>query len=266
MTTAYIALGSNVGDRLENLARAISALADVPDTYVQAASNAYESQPAYVVDQPVFANGVVVVETSLDADQLLDYLLGIEDDMGRERVVENGPRIIDLDILLFGDEEISADDLVVPHPRMLERDFVVTPLLEVAPHVRMPGGERIHRDFAKIGAVTADLGAIPDLGAESNDPVIPGEWVVIAESDRENDVVAGWDSGLALKREALEEADIPYAFDPYEPESAMDPFGMPMTFKLMVRAADRERAEELIVELMAAEPKFPEGFAGELEE
>ena len=173
MTTAYIALGSNIGDRLCNLGTAVSALSILPQTHVQAASHAYESLPAYLTDQPAFANAVLVVETGLDADQLLDYLLGIEDDMGRERVMDNGPRVIDLDLLLFGDEEISTDDLVVPHPRMLERDFVVTPLLEVAPHVRLPGGGRIHRDDVTVGAVTADLGLIPDLGEESNDPVIP---------------------------------------------------------------------------------------------
>jgi 2-amino-4-hydroxy-6-hydroxymethyldihydropteridine diphosphokinase len=266
MTTAYIALGSNIGDRLCNLATAVSALSILPQTHVQAASHAYESLPAYLTDQPAFANAVVVVETGLDADQLLDYLLGIEDDMGRERVLDNGPRVIDLDLLLFGDEEIATDDLVVPHPRMLERDFVVTPLLEVAPHVRLPDGGRIHRDDVTVGAVTADLGLIPDLGEESNDPVIPGEWVVVAENDRENDLAAGWDSGLSLKKEALEEAGIPVAFDPYEPETSMDPFGMPTSFKLMVPAADSQRAEKLIAALMAAKPRFPKGLVGEPEE
>ena len=266
MTTAYIALGSNIGDRLTNLATAVLALSILPDTHVAAASHAYESLPAYLTDQPAFANAVVVIETGLDADQLLDYLLGIEDDMGRERMAENGPRVIDLDLLLFGDDEIVTEDLIVPHPRMLERDFVVTPLLEVAPHVRLPGGGRIHRDDATVGAVTADLGPIPDLGEESNDPVIPGQWVVVAENDRENDLAAGWDSGLTLKREALEEAGIPFAFDPFEPEASMDPFGMPTSFKLLVPVADRQRAEELLAALMAAEPQFPEGFVGESDE
>src|SRR5512141_395675 len=102
MTTSYIALGSNVGDRLANLSEALEAISEIPETHVQRASNAYESEPAYNLAQPPFANAVVEVDTDLEADQLLGYLQSIEEEMGRVRTEENGPRVIDLDILLFG--------------------------------------------------------------------------------------------------------------------------------------------------------------------
>lgn len=257
MATAYIALGSNEGDRLMNLGRAVDALAELPDTHVTRASHAYESEPAYVTDQPLFANAVAEIETDLAAEPLLRLLQQIEDSLGRARGALNGPRTIDLDILLLGDEELSTPELTIPHPGLAERDFVLTPLLEIAPRLHMPDGSLLQRESATVGAVIGDLGAIPDLGALHNDPVLPGEWVDIADGDRDQDVVAGWDPELMLKREVLEQAEIPYNWDPYEPETTTDPFGLPIQFKLLVPASYRERAVALIAEVMAAKPQFP---------
>jgi 2-amino-4-hydroxy-6-hydroxymethyldihydropteridine diphosphokinase len=257
MPTAYIALGSNEGDRLLNLGRAVDALTDLPDTRVTAVSHAYESEPAYVTDQPLFANAVAAVETDLESEPLLGYLQQIEESLGRVKTTENGPRTIDLDILLMGDEESHTDELTIPHPGMLERDFVVTPLLEIAPRVHLPDGTLVTREGATAGAVIGDLGAIPDVGALHNDPVLPGEWVDVADGSRDQDVVAGWDPQLMLIREILEQAEIPFRWDPYEPEATTDPFGLPMQFRILVPESDRAHALALIAEVMAAEPEFP---------
>jgi 2-amino-4-hydroxy-6-hydroxymethyldihydropteridine diphosphokinase len=263
MPTAYLALGSNEGDRLLNLGRAVDALSELPDTRIIAVSHAYESEPAYLEQQPLFANAVVAIETDLESEQLLAYVRRIEDSMGRVRGVENGPRSIDVDILLVGDDDLQSADLTVPHPRMLERDFVVTPLLEIAPRIHLPDGTRVSRENATVGEVIGDLGAVPDVGALHNDPVLPGEWVDIADGNRDQDVVAGWDPQLMLVREVLEQAEIPYRWDPYEPEATTDPFGLPMEFRLLVPEGYRNKAVELIAAVMAAEPQFP---ADQLEE
>ncbi|NTU72382.1 MAG: 2-amino-4-hydroxy-6-hydroxymethyldihydropteridine diphosphokinase [Coriobacteriia bacterium] len=263
MTTAYIGIGSNEGDRLANLALALGALADLPDTHVRAASLAYETEPAYHMDQREFANAVVELDTRLEPEQLLRHLNAVEDEMGRVRTIENGPRVIDLDILTFGDEEISTPDLTIPHPHLLERDFVVTPLLAIAPRLHLPDGTRVTHDGATIGLIVDELGPIPDLGRFVNEPVLAPDWVPVAESARENDVVAGWDAHLMFQREALEEAGIPFAWDPYEPETSMDPFGLPARFQLLVPVADVARASRLLAELETAEVVYPEEFAGE---
>jgi 2-amino-4-hydroxy-6-hydroxymethyldihydropteridine diphosphokinase len=263
MTTAYIGIGSNEGDRIANLAAAVDALSEVTDTHVERASHAYESEPAYVTDQPRFANAVVEITTDLEALQLLGYLHEIEDTLGRIRGEENGPRTIDLDILTFGDEESSSDELTIPHPLMTERSFVVVPLHEIAPHFRMPDGTRLHNDAATEGAVVADLGPIPDLGVMHNEPVLAPDWVEVSTCDAGQDVVTGWDAAISLQREVLEDAGIPYAFDPYEPDAAMDPFGMPVTFRILVPAEYGESAKKLIAEVLAAEPQFPEGLEGD---
>jgi 2-amino-4-hydroxy-6-hydroxymethyldihydropteridine diphosphokinase len=257
MPTAYIALGSNEGNRLLNLGRAVDALSELPETRVTAVSHAYESEPAYLEQQPLFANAVVALETELESEQLLGYLQQIEESMGRVRTAENGPRLIDLDILLLGDEDSQSPDLTIPHPGLLERDFVVTPLLEIAPRIHLPDGTRVTSDNAKVGLVIGDLGAVPDIGALHNDPVLPGEWVDIADGTRDQDVVAGWDPQLMLIREILEQAEIPYRWDPYEPEVTADPFGLPMQFRIMVPEASRGTALELIAAVMAAPPEFP---------
>ena len=263
MTTAYIGLGSNVGDRVANMGRALAAIAGLPETHVAHASLVYESEPAYHVDQPLFANAVIAIETGLSPEQLLRELAQIEDNMGRVRAEANGPRVIDLDILIFGDEEIASDELTVPHPGLLERDFVVTPLLDIAPRLRLPDGTRPERENATVGLVIRELGSMPDVGVSANEPLLAEEWVVVAESSGEQDFSAGWDTGLQFKAEALEEAGIPHAWDPYPPESSADPFGLPLTYKIVVPAENAARATRLFSDLAAAEPQFPTGLLGD---
>lgn len=259
ITTAYIGLGSNVGDRLGNLSRAIDAVAHLPETHVTEVSHAYETAPAYLEDQPAFVNAVIEVETGLEADALLSYLLGIEDEMGRVRREENGPRVIDLDLLLFGDEERESESLTLPHPRLLERDFVVTPLLEIAPEVELPGGYHPRRASVTMGPIVRDLGRIPDAGAAHNMPIEETEWVAVAESEGPQTPIGGFDAGLQFKREVLEQEGIPYAFEPFEPGIDTDVLGRPRSFSLVVPAEYAERVMALLEELDAAAPQIPAG-------
>ncbi|KAF0208785.1 MAG: 2-amino-4-hydroxy-6-hydroxymethyldihydropteridine diphosphokinase [Actinomycetota bacterium] len=171
-TLAYIGLGSNLGDRAANLAAALRAIGSLPDTEGLGVSRAYESEPWGGVEQPAYANAVAVVATDLRADQLLDALHDIEAALGRIRGGRFGPRTIDLDILLFGDEEWERADLTIPHPRMLERAFVVAPLLEVDPRATMPDGAPVTRERATLGRITGVLGAIPGFGRST---VLPAE-------------------------------------------------------------------------------------------
>ena len=142
MTKAYIALGSNLGDREGTIRAAIDRLSRTPGVQVTHVSSLFENAavggPA---NSPAFLNAAIAVETTLTARELLDRLMTIERDLGRERR-ERGqrwaPRTIDLDILLFGDAIIREDDLTIPHPRMHERTFVLQPLAEIAPDATHP--------------------------------------------------------------------------------------------------------------------------------
>lgn len=148
MHIAYIGLGSNLGDREENLNLAV-ALIKKSKIQVEARSSIYETQPQGVEDQPWFLNMVARVKTGLGARELLRILQGIEDQMGRKRVVHWGPRVIDLDVLVFDQQEIHEEDLEIPHPRMTERAFVLVPLLEIAPDVTLPGGKPV-KEFLSL--------------------------------------------------------------------------------------------------------------------
>ena len=129
---AYIALGSNMGDAAANLREAVAALGLVPGVTVTKVSGFYVTAPWGYADQPDFTNACCEVETSLSPEALLGVCLGIEAGMGRVRVIKNGPRVIDLDLLLYGGEERHTDELTLPHPRMWEREFVLRPLLDLA--------------------------------------------------------------------------------------------------------------------------------------
>lgn len=260
MTTAYISMGSNMGDRLGNLSKAADAVTHVPDTHVTKVSHAYESAPAYDTDQPAFLNAVIEVESTLEPTVLLEALLGIEDEMGRVREQANGPRVVDLDLLSFGDTEMTTDKLVLPHPGIAERDFVVTPLLEIAPRFQLPSGKHLRRSEALYGAVLRDYGAVPDSGAEHNMPIGAVDWVVVASSSDGVDSFAGFDASLGLKRQVLDAERIPYAFEPYEPAGDIDPFGLQVTFSLLVPEEYAQKARALFVSVDAAEPVFPEEF------
>ncbi len=135
----FLALGSNLGHREENLENAITALAR-QDIGLIARSSIYETEPQDVADQPWFLNMVIECETRCFPLQLLAVLLKIERELGRlqTNVVRRGPRIIDLDILLFGNISMQTPQLTIPHPRMSERRFVLEPLLEIAPELKHP--------------------------------------------------------------------------------------------------------------------------------
>jgi 2-amino-4-hydroxy-6-hydroxymethyldihydropteridine diphosphokinase len=136
---AAIGLGANLGDAAGSLRDAIARIDALPETRVLARSSLWRSAP-YEASGPDFHNAVVIVETRLDAFSLLDGLHCIEDGAGRERPYRNAPRTLDLDLLLYGDARIDAPPrLVVPHPRMAQRAFVLRPLLEVAPDATIPG-------------------------------------------------------------------------------------------------------------------------------
>lgn len=137
-TTAYLGLGSNLGDRLTNLQRAVDLLAAQRNVTVVRSSRVYETDPVGPA-QPDFLNAVIEVETSLPARGLLRSCQEVERALGRERSERWGPRTIDVDILTFDDERIDESDLVVPHPRIRERGFVLTPLLELDADPPLPG-------------------------------------------------------------------------------------------------------------------------------
>jgi 2-amino-4-hydroxy-6-hydroxymethyldihydropteridine diphosphokinase len=161
VSIAFVGLGSNTGDRLESLSAALRAITALDGVHVLDVSRAYESEPWGVPEQPLFANAVARLDVRRGADALLVALKGIEEQMGRLPTERFGPRIIDLDVLLYGDEEWAALDLVLPHPRLLERDFVVTPLLEIAPLAKLPDGTRVTPAGATAGRVVGDLGPVP---------------------------------------------------------------------------------------------------------
>lgn len=134
--TVYLALGSNLGDRLENLKAAVSALE--PDIHPRCCSAVYETPPWGYLDQPQFLNQVVQAETDLEPADLLRRLKAIEAQLGRQETFRYGPRLIDLDILFYDDLVIESPPLIIPHPRMQERAFVLVPLAELAAELRHP--------------------------------------------------------------------------------------------------------------------------------
>jgi 2-amino-4-hydroxy-6-hydroxymethyldihydropteridine diphosphokinase len=143
VTRAFLGLGSNLGDRLANLQEAVDQLNSSRAVRVLRSSRVYETDPIGGPEQPDYLNAVVEVETSAGAHELLEVCLGVEDDLGRVREERWGPRVIDIDVLTFGDEEIGDDRLTLPHPRMHERGFVLIPLLELTAEPKLPGGRRV---------------------------------------------------------------------------------------------------------------------------
>jgi len=137
MITIYLALGSNVGDRENNLREAIRRLGESA-IRIARISSIYETEPVDYLDQAWFLNAVLEAQTDLPATQLLTTLRNIESQMGSKKAFAKGPRLIDLDILLYGNDTIATPDLQVPHPRMLLRNFVLVPLAEIAPALRHP--------------------------------------------------------------------------------------------------------------------------------
>jgi len=139
---AYIGLGSNLGEREATLREALTRLGELDGVAVVAVSSFRETDPVGNVDQPRFVNAAAALETSLRPRELLERLLDVERALGRDRAVEErwGPRTLDLDLLLYGGESIDEPGLEVPHPRLAERAFVLEPLLELDPDLRLPDG------------------------------------------------------------------------------------------------------------------------------
>jgi 2-amino-4-hydroxy-6-hydroxymethyldihydropteridine diphosphokinase len=147
MTTAYVGLGSNLGDR-ERLIREAAELIGAVRL-----STVIETEPWGYGNQPMFLNAVAGIETGLTARQLLDHLLDVERRLGRERVgAQWGPRTIDLDLLLYGDERIDEPGLIVPHPRLTDRDFVLRPLNELTPLLKIPGNGTVQEALAGLSS------------------------------------------------------------------------------------------------------------------
>jgi 2-amino-4-hydroxy-6-hydroxymethyldihydropteridine diphosphokinase len=150
----YVALGSNLGDRAENLRQARVQI-DAPDLRVLRVSSIYETAPRDLEDQPWFLNQVIECQTDLFPRQLLERLKKIEKAMGRKRIVTKGPREIDLDILLYGDAVVKAPELEIPHPRLAERRFVLEPLAELAPEKKHPSTRKTIREL--LGGVAKQV-------------------------------------------------------------------------------------------------------------
>jgi 2-amino-4-hydroxy-6-hydroxymethyldihydropteridine diphosphokinase len=156
MITVYIALGTNVGEREANLLQALRLLPE-SGVHIRRVSSIYETEPVDYLDQEWFLNAVLEGETELDALDLLIVLRVIEARMGSKKAFAKGPRKIDLDILLYGNETIDTPELQVPHPRMLERKFVLIPLAEIAPNLRHPSWKS---GVAHLLAASADHSAV----------------------------------------------------------------------------------------------------------
>ncbi len=148
----FIALGANIAQPAKQIRRAVALICLLPQTRLVKTSSFYCTAPVGYADQPDFINAVVELRTSLSAEELLESLLAIESALGRERTIPNGPRTIDLDLILYGEQTIEEKELVVPHPRMHERAFVLIPLTEIAPDVIIPG----------IGPASAQLTSVAD--------------------------------------------------------------------------------------------------------
>ena len=152
MSRAYIGMGSNMGDRLENLKAAVISLsAALPDIVLIDKSSVYGSEPVGMTDQDDFLNAVVAVETTLEAHKLLEFLHEIEIERGRQRITRWGPRTLDLDLLMYGEEQLDDPDLTIPHPRLTERRFVLEPLLDIAPEAKLPDGTSLASVLEALG-------------------------------------------------------------------------------------------------------------------
>jgi 2-amino-4-hydroxy-6-hydroxymethyldihydropteridine diphosphokinase len=151
MPRAYVGLGSNMGDREQMLWGAIHMLAFNPDVDVVAVSSIRETDPVGVLDQPPFLNAAVAVDTELDPHALLGLLLAVERELGRTREGPRfGPRTIDLDLLLYGEEVVEEPGLTVPHPRLHERKFALEPLAELDPDLDVPGRGTVQALLARL--------------------------------------------------------------------------------------------------------------------
>lgn len=164
-STAYVALGSNLDDPRAQVERGFEALAALPDTALHARSRLFRTPPWGVTDQPDFINAAARIETRLSPRSLLAALLEIEMRAGRVRGVPNGPRILDLDLLLYGDLHLDEPGLVIPHPRLHERAFVLLPLADIAPELEVPSRGRVADLLKRVDA----SGCVPVTQVRADD-------------------------------------------------------------------------------------------------
>jgi len=139
MNIAYVALGANLGDPSATIRAAFGALANLPESRVTRCSSLYRTAPIGITEQPEFINAAAALETTLAPEALLDALLDIETRFGRIRAEKDGPRTLDLDLLLYNNQQLNLPRLTLPHPRLHLRAFVLHPLAEVAPNLIIPG-------------------------------------------------------------------------------------------------------------------------------
>lgn len=134
MEKVYLSLGSNIGDRIENIKKAIKEISSI--SRIEKISDFYITEPMYFKSQPYFINCALKIETKYNPTELIKKLLSIEKKLGRKRIFKNGPRIIDIDIIYYGKERINEKNLVIPHPKRLERAFVIKPILDIEPTIK----------------------------------------------------------------------------------------------------------------------------------
>lgn len=150
MTVVYIAIGSNLASPLEQVNAAVQAIGEIPDSRIVAVSSFYRTPPLGPQDQPDYLNAAVALDTALAPEALLDHTQRIELQQGRVRKAERwGPRTLDLDIMLFGDEVINTERLTVPHYDMKNRGFMLWPLVEIAPELLFPGNTPLRTYLAQ---------------------------------------------------------------------------------------------------------------------
>lgn len=147
MNVAYIGIGSNLGDREQYLMRALEQIEENPEITITKVSSIYETYPVGITEQPLFLNMVIEIETNFSPIDLLNFLQKIECEFGRRREIKWGPRTLDLDILLYNQENMKSERLIIPHPHMQERGFVLIPLHEINPTLVET---MFNKDFEKV--------------------------------------------------------------------------------------------------------------------
>jgi 2-amino-4-hydroxy-6-hydroxymethyldihydropteridine diphosphokinase len=269
------------------LAAALRDIDDLGSTSVLAVAEAFESVAWPDPEDPPFANTVAVIDTQVPLDTLREAFAAIENELGRDRRAErNAPRSIDIDILLAGMEEWNSDTLTVPHPRMAERDFVITPLLGVDPDVRWPDGSPVTRAGVRVGRITHSLGPVPGyerltrvpapvesppMHAASHTPSAFGNeqaWEPVLEFGSDPSLFAlahaaplGGMSGQvgmagqidgSFAEMILGQEGIEFAWDPFRPGEGSDPYGFSRRFRLLVPTPLAAKARKLLEETAAA--------------
>lgn len=269
----HIGLGSNLGlaggDKLAAIAKALEYVEELEGTSVMAVSSAVESEPWPNASSPVFVNAVAIIETSLQVENLLAAVKDIEVGMGRDPGAErNSPRVIDIDILLAQGEERTSGAAIIPHPRMAERDFVITPLLEVDADASWPDGSPVTRDGVRFGRVVRDLGPVSGFSRPPSVAAVGHEWETVLEFGEDPApfsrgpafVLGGFPGqvGMAgqvegsLAEMVLTQERIAWMWDPFDPKLASDPYGFTRRYTLKVPAPDAVRARELLASIAAA--------------